>query len=134
MTTLQLAQTYYQHFNQKNWDGMLSMLHPAIQHHTNQGPVREGIAKFEAFLQHMDTCYAETLTDMRFYTEPSNSHIAVQFTVNGIYKHSDSPELPPASGQAYQLPAAAFLEFTNGQISKITTYYNLALWIELVSQ
>lgn len=45
---------------------MLSLLHSEIRHEENQGDVRIGIEKFTKFLQHMDDCYDETLTDMVF--------------------------------------------------------------------
>ena len=53
-------------------------------------------------------------------------------TVNGIYKKGEEG-LPAAHGQKYVLPAAAFLEFRDGKITRVTTYYNLTLWIKLVS-
>ncbi|MES2520903.1 MAG: nuclear transport factor 2 family protein [Bacteroidota bacterium] len=132
MNSLQIVQQYYEYFNQKNWNGMLSLLHSEIRHESNQGDVRIGIENFTAFLQKMDECYEENLTDMVFFTEPSDQRIAAEFTVNGIYKKADEG-LPPAHNQTYILPAASFLALTDGKISRVTTYYNLPLWIELVS-
>lgn len=133
MTTLEITQQYYEYFNQKNWEGMLSLVDIEIKHETNQGEIRIGIEKFTSFLQKMDESYDENLTDMVFFTEPTNQRIAVEFTVNGIYKKSDE-DLPPAHNQNYILPAAAFLAVNNGKITRITTYYNLPLWLELVSK
>ena len=132
MNSLQTIQQYYEYFNQKNWQGMLSLLHPEIRHESNQGDVRIGIEKFTDFLKKMDECYDEKLTDMVFFTEPSNQRIAAEFTVNGIYKKADD-DLPPAHHQTYILPAASFLALKDGKISRVTTYYNLTLWLELVS-
>jgi steroid delta-isomerase-like uncharacterized protein len=133
MTSLQIVQQYYEYFNQKNWQGMLSLLHPEVRHESNQGDVRIGIDKFTDFLKKMDECYEEQLTDMVFFTESSNQRIATEFTVNGIYKKADD-DLPPAHNQSYVLPAAAFLALKEGKISRVTTYYNLTLWLELVSK
>jgi steroid delta-isomerase-like uncharacterized protein len=133
MTSLQTVQQYYEYFNQKNWQGMLSILHPEVRHESNQGDVRIGIDKFADFLKKMDECYEEQLTEMVFFTESSNLRIAAEFTVNGIYKKADD-DLPPAHNQSYVLPAAAFLELKDGKISRVTTYYNLTLWLELVSK
>lgn len=80
----------------------------------------------------MDEAYQEKLADMVFFTEPNGSRVAVEFTVNGIYKKGDEG-FPPAHGQKYLLPAAAFLEVKEGKISRVTTYYNLPLWVKLVS-
>ncbi len=133
MTALEIVQQYYTYFNQQNWEGMLSLVAEDIRHEANQGDVRIGIEKFTEFLQHMDTSYEETLTDMVFLSEPSNTRVAAEFIVNGIYKQGEEG-LPEAHGQAYVLPAGAFLEVKEGKISRVTTYYNLPLWIKLVSE
>jgi steroid delta-isomerase-like uncharacterized protein len=133
MNALEIVKEYYGHFNAKNWDGMMALLDAEIRHEANQGDVRIGLEKFREFLGTMDTCYDETLTDMVFFAEPSNSRVAVEFVVNGIYKVADEG-LPPAHNQTYVLPAGAFLEVKNGKISRVTTYYNLPLWIELVTK
>lgn len=133
MTALEIAKEYYKSFNQQDWKGMLALVHTNVRHEPNQGEARSGIVKFTEFLQHMEEAYEEKLTDMVFFTEPSGSRVAVEFTVNGIYKKGDEG-FPPAHGQKYVLPAAAFLEVKEGKISRITTYYNLPLWTKLVSE
>ena len=132
-TALEIAKEYYQHFNDRNWEGMLSLLDENIRHDPNQGEEpRIGLEKFAEFMKHMDESYDEKLTDMVFFSEPGNHRVAVEFVVNGIYKKGE-PGLPEARGQKYVLPAAAFLEFKNDKIVRVTTYYNLTLWIKLVS-
>lgn len=132
MSALEIAKQYYAYFNQQDWEGMLSLVHSNVRHEPNQGEVRIGKEDFKVFLQRMEEAYEEQLTDMVFFTEPSGSRIAVEFTVKGVYKEAEEG-LPPARGQTYELPAAAFLEVKKGKISRITTYYNLPLWIQLVS-
>lgn len=112
---------------------MLDLLHEEIRHEANQGDTRVGKQLFTEFLAHMDRCYDETLTDMVFFSEPSDSRVAVEFVVNGSYIATDG-DLPAANGQRYVLPAAAFLELKDGQIARVTTYYNLPLWISQVSK
>jgi steroid delta-isomerase-like uncharacterized protein len=133
MNALETVQTYYRHFNNRNFEGMISMLDSTIRHEPNQGTPRIGKDLFREFMVNMDTSYEETLTDMVFMSEPSDSRVAVEFTVNGIYKKGEEG-FPEAHGQSYVLPAAAFLEVKNGLITRVTTYYNLELWIELVSK
>jgi len=133
MTALETVKLYYQSFNQRNWSGMLALLHPEVRHEANQGEVRVGTELFTEFLGKMDEVYEETLTDMVFFSEPSGERVAVEFTVNGIYKKTEEG-FPEAHGQSYVLPAGAFLEVKNGRIARVTTYYNLPLWIELVSK
>lgn len=131
--SLETAKEYYSHFNNRNWKEMLSLLDEQVRHEPNQADEpRIGIEKFTAFLAHMDESYEETLTDMVFFSEPDGNRVAVEFTVNGIYKKGEEG-LPIAHGQQYVLPAAAFLEFRDGKITRVTTYYNLTRWIKLVS-
>ncbi len=133
MNALDIVQQYYQHFNNQNWEGMLSLLSEDIRHEVNQGEPRIGLTLYREFLRHMDECYHEQLSDMVFFSEPTDKRIAVEFVVNGIYKKTDG-DLIAANGQRYVLPAGAFLELKDGKISRVTTYYNLPLWIKLVSQ
>lgn len=132
MNALEIARQYYNHFNQQQWEGMLSLLDDHIRHEVNQGDPRIGKDLYREFLAHMDDCYEEKLTDMVFFSEPSGTRVAVEFTVNGIYKKTDG-DLVEAHGQRYVLPAGAFLEISGGKITRVTTYYNLLLWIKLVS-
>lgn len=132
MNALDIVKQYYNYFNQKDYQGMLALLHPDVRHEPNQGEVRIGLEKFSEFLQHMDESYEETLTDQIYYTEPANTRVACQFVVNGIYKKGED-DMPKAHHQTYVLPAASFLEVLEGKITRVTTYYNLPLWIKLVS-
>jgi steroid delta-isomerase-like uncharacterized protein len=131
MTTLELVQHYYACFNRKDWEGMLACLSDDVRHEINQGDPQTGIQLFRDFLHHMDECYDENLTDLVFMTEPSGTRCAAEFTVNGIYKKTDK-DGPPARNQSYTLPAGAFLEVADGKITRVTTYYNVPLWIRLV--
>ena len=133
MTSLETVKQYYACFNNKDWAGMLALLHPEVRHEPNQGEPRIGIELFTEFLQHMDQSYEETLTEMVFFDEPTGERVAVEFVVNGIYKKGEEG-LPEAHNQTYILPAAAFLGLKDGKISRVTTYYNLPLWIQLVSE
>ncbi len=110
---------------------MLSLLSEAVRHDSNQGATRTGKAEFARFLQHMDDCYDETLTDMVIMTEPTGTRVACEFVVHGTYLKTDS-DLPEATGQPYVLPAGSFLEIASGHITRVTTYYNLPLWESLV--
>lgn len=133
MNALKIVKDYYAAFNDKEWDKMLALVGDDIRHEPNQGEPREGKELFSEFLKKMDDSYEETLTNMKFYvSEENDGSIAAEFTVNGIYKQAEAG-LPPAEGQAYVLPAAAFLKVKNGKIVRVATHYNLELWIELVS-
>ncbi len=131
MTAYDIASTYYSAFNQKDWATMLSLLSEDIRHDSNQGATRTGKGEFTRFLQHMDECYDETLSEMMIMTEPTGTRVACEFVVNGTYLKTDG-DLPEAHGQRYVLPAGSFLEIADGQIIRVTTYYNLPLWEALV--
>jgi len=132
MTSLAIVQRYYSFFNAQNWEGMLSLVSDDIRHEPNQGEPRIGKPLFHEFLQKMDSAYQEELKDLTFFSSESGNRVAVEFTVHGIYKEAEEG-LPPAHDQPYVLPAGAFLEVTEGKISRITTYYNLPLWIQCVT-
>lgn len=131
MNGIQLVQQYYDYFNQQNWEGMLSLLSDDVIHEVNQGGTRSGKDLYRSFLAHMDACYEERLTDMVLMSDESGHRIACEFVVNGVYKSTDG-NLPEATGQSYQLPAGAFLAVSDGKIQRVTTYYNLQLWLRLI--
>lgn len=133
MTTVELVKQYYANFNNKNYDLMLKVLHPEIRHEVNQGPVRVGKDHFSNFLKHMDQCYEETLKDQIFMVSGCGTRVACEFVVHGKYKETDKG-LPEARGQKYIIPAGTFFEVRYNQICRITTYYNLPAWIEMVKK
>lgn len=133
MTSLEIVKSYYDCFNRQDWQGMLALVDDAVVHHPNEGKPRYGKEQFARFLAKMDEAYEERLEDMVFYTTSDEEKVAVQFTVHGKYKVGEEG-LPPALGQSYVLPAAAFLTVQDGRIKSVTTYYNLSEWIEKVSE
>lgn len=132
MTSIDIVRNYYDAFNRGDWEGMIALLDPEVRHDANQGDSYTGLDHYRAFLQHMEDCYEENLSDMVLMGDASGERVAAEFTVNGIYKKTDG-DLPAATGQRYVLPAGAFLEVKNGRICRVTTYYNLPLWISMIS-
>ena len=132
MSSLEIVTQYYAAFNAKNWAGMLALLDPHVIHEVNQGETRVGLDKYEQFLGQMDESYEETLADLVLMSDATGTRIAAEFVVHGIYKKGE-PGLPPAHGQSYILPAGAFLEVQQGKITRVTTYYNLPRWIQMVA-
>ncbi|MFN4943818.1 MAG: cytosolic protein, partial [Akkermansiaceae bacterium] len=51
--------------------------------------------------------------------------------IRGKYIATDEG-LPEATGQPYHLRIGAFFESSNGRITRITNYYNLAAWMKMV--
>lgn len=130
-TTEQLLQTYYARFNAQDWDGFLSLLSDDVVHDINQGGREIGREAFRAFLQRMDRSYSEQIVHVSITTNADGSRAAAEFVVLGTYKATDDG-LPPATGQTYRLPAGAFFEIRNGQVARISNYYNLQDWLRQV--
>lgn len=129
---MDIIQRYFDGFNAGDTDAMLDCLTDDIAHHVNEGQIRTGKAAFADFCAHMTRCYRETLTDMVILASPDGTRAAAEYTVNGTYLATDAG-LPEAKGQTYRLPAGSFFSLQNGQISRVTTYYNLADWVRQVS-
>lgn len=130
--TIALITRYYAAFNAGDTEGMIACLAPDVAHHVNEGAIRTGQDKFRAFCAHMDRCYAEALTDIVIMATQDGTRASAEFTVNGTYKATDEG-LPEACGQTYRLPAGMFFSVSDGQITRVVTYYNLADWIAQVS-
>jgi len=129
--TESLVRHYYERFNAHDPAGMMTCLSENIVHDVNQGERRKGKALFAAFMEHMNHCYREQLRDIAVLSSADGSRAAAEFVVHGKYLATDEG-LPAAKGQTYALPAGAFFEVTNGQISRVTTYYNLKDWMAQV--
>lgn len=129
---LALATRYYTAFNAGDGEAMLACLSEDVVHDVNQGGRQVGKAAFRAFLAHMDRCYRERLTDIVLMSNADGTRLAAEFVVHGEYLATDEG-LPEAKGQAYQLPAGAFLSVSDAGITRISVHYNLADWIAQVS-
>lgn len=123
---------YYAAFNAGDAAGMLACVTDDVEHRVNEGGIRMGRAKFAEFCAHMGVSYREQLRDIQLFTNPEGSRAAAEFVVHGQYLKTD-PGLPDAHGQTYILPAGSFFDLKDGQILRITTFYNLNDWIAQVS-
>lgn len=129
--TLALLTRYYAAFNAGDARGMVDCLDDDVAHDINQGETQRGKPAFEAFLAHMDRCYAERLDGIVLMASEDGARGAAEFTVHGTYKATDEG-LPEATGQTYVLPAGAFFAVAGGLITRVTVYYNLADWLKQV--
>lgn len=127
-----LVRGYYAAFNAGDRAAMCALLAGDVAHDVNQGGRRLGIAAFRAFMAQMDAAYEESLEEVVVMADATGTRAAAEFVVAGRYLRTE-PGLPEARGQAYRLPAGAFLEIGDGRITRVTTYYNLPDWIRQVS-
>ncbi|KPD10528.1 ketosteroid isomerase-related protein [Phaeobacter sp. 11ANDIMAR09] len=123
---------YFSAFNAGDTETMLDCLSDDIAHHVNEGEIRRGKQAFAEFCAHMSRCYKEELTDIVLFGTEDGRRAAAEFIVNGTYLATDAG-LPEAKGQRYRLPGGSFFELQGDQITRVTTYYNLADWMAQVS-
>ncbi|WP_028628682.1 nuclear transport factor 2 family protein [Metapseudomonas resinovorans] len=131
MTATELVQAYYNAFNAGDMPAFLALLSEDVVHDINQGERQQGKAAFTAFMEKMNRCYKERLSDIVVMQSADGSRAAAEFVVHGQYL-SDDEGLPPAKGQTYVLPAGAFFHIHCGKIARVTNYYNLNDWVEQV--
>lgn len=126
-----LVQTYYATFNRGDREAMLALLTDDVVHDINQGGTETGRAAFRAFLERMDRCYREQVTDLVVMATADGCRAAAEFVILGAYLAADEG-LPPATGQSYRLPVGAFFELRDGRVARVTNYYNLGDWLRQV--
>lgn len=126
-----LIERYYELFNSGDRAALLELLAEDIIHEINEGTVEKGKDAFSAFLQRMDTSYAEQVEDLVVFTSSSPTRAAAEFFIRGSYLKTDEG-LPEATGQSYHLRVGAFFEIRDGKISRVTNYYNLSSWLRMV--
>ncbi|ERI53934.1 hypothetical protein N878_13405 [Pseudomonas sp. EGD-AK9] len=131
MTATELLQAYYAAFNAGDMPAFLDLLSEDVVHDINQGERQVGKAAFAAFMDKMNGCYRERLTDIVLMQNADGSRAAAEFVVHGQYL-ADDEGLPPANGQTYVLPAGAFFEIKAGKVARISNYYNLNDWVAQV--
>jgi steroid delta-isomerase-like uncharacterized protein len=127
-----VIKAYYDAFNRQDVEGMLACLTDDVAHDVNEGKREIGKDAFKKFLERMNVHYKETLEDIIIMLSKDQRNAAAEFYVNGTYLKTD-PGLPEARGQTYKIKAGAFLELKENKISRVTMYYNLKHWINLVS-
>ena len=130
--TRDLIARYYAAFNAADGAAMLACVSDDIEHRVNEGGIRRGKALFADFCAHMGVSYREELKDMVIYASEDGTRGAAEFVVHGTYLQTD-PGLPEAKGQTYVLPAGGFFDVKDGQITRVTTFYNLNDWVRQVS-
>ncbi|MGP4692830.1 ketosteroid isomerase-related protein [Agrobacterium cavarae] len=131
MSAIETIRAYYDAFNRQDMDAFLALLTDDVVHDINQGERQVGKQVFATFMQHMNRCYKENLTEMVIMASEDGKRASAEFVVNGEYLATDEG-LPEANGQTYVLPAGAFFELKDGKVARVTNYYNLNDWIAQV--
>lgn len=132
MSAGQTIRAYYNAFNRGDMTAFLDLLTDDVAHDINQGGRQVGKQAFREFMDHMNRCYRERLTDIVVMESADGARGSAEFVVNGEYLATDAG-LPEARGQKYVLPAGAFFEVRNGKVARISNHYNLNDWIAQVN-
>jgi steroid delta-isomerase-like uncharacterized protein len=132
MTAAETVRAYYEAFNAQDMERFFALLTDDVVHDINQGERQVGKQAFATFMDHMNRCYREALSDIVVMANDDGTRAAAEFIVNGEYLATDEG-LPEASGQTYRLPAGAFFEICDGKVARVTNYYSLPNWIAQVS-
>ena len=131
MSATGLITRYYAAFNAGDMDTMLGLLHEDVAHDINQGHREVGRHAFGRFMERMNRCYREQLSDIVVMANDDGTRAAAEFIVHGEYLASYEG-LPAARGQRYVLRAGAFFDIRDGKVARVTNYYNLEHWLKQV--
>jgi len=130
--TVTLLQQYYGAFNNNNMENFLALLSDDVIHDINQGTSEVGKTRFRQFMEHMNRCYKEEVSELIIMVSADGVRAAAEFRITGEYLQTDG-NLPPATGQKYSLPVGAFFSVRDGKITRVTNYYNLQDWLKQIS-
>lgn len=131
-TAVDLIERYYAAFNRADMPAFLDLLTDDVVHDINQGGREVGRDTFARFMDRMNRSYREQIVDLVVMATSDGTRAAAEFVVVGEYVATDEG-LPPATGQAYRLPAGAFFEVRDGRVARVTNFYNLPDWIAQVA-
>jgi steroid delta-isomerase-like uncharacterized protein len=132
MTTAKaLIERYYDAFNRSDMITFMALLHNDVVHFANQSERVDGKPKFSHFMEHMNFCYRERITNLIVFTTDDGKRAAAEYTVNGMYLNTDQG-LPQARGQTYHVSGGAFFDIKDGLIARVSNYYNLQEWLRQV--
>ena len=131
MSASELITRYYAAFNAADMDTFLDLLHEDVAHDINQGHREVGVRAFARFMERMNRCYRERLSDIVVMANAEDTRAAAEFIVHGEYIATDAG-LPEAKGQRYVLRAGAFFDIRDGKVARVTNYYNLDHWLKQV--
>ena len=127
LTQLNIVKRYYEHFNNKDYNGMVALLADDVAHNINQGTREMGKEKFLQFLIRMDKHYDETVEELVLFSASEPGRIAAEFIIQGRYQQTE-PGFPQARGQSYRISVGAFFHVQNELIKRVTNYYNVNAW------
>ena len=123
-----LIRRYFDALGRGDDEALLACVAADVIHDVNMGERRIGRDKFKAFQARMAHCYEERHEGLVVLSSADGLRAAAEYMMIGRYRQTDEG-LPPATGQAYSLPAGTFFAVRDGLIQRISAYYNLTDWL-----
>src|SRR5438552_3123179 len=117
--TKQLIEAYYAAFNRGDMPAFFNLMDEQVIHDINQGPRVIGKPAFQKFMDHMNHCYREKITDLIIFVGQESTRAAAEFMVEGTYIATDKG-FPEAKNQTYRIAAGAFFSLRSGKITRVT--------------
>ncbi len=127
----ELVLAYFAAANRADHPALLALLTADVVHDINQGERECGRDAFATFLQAMSATYREHIGDVVVMATQNGARAAAEYVVTGVYLET-ADGLPTANGQRYSLPGGAFFAIRDGQISRVSNYYNLSDWVRQI--
>ncbi len=97
-STIDIIKQYYDAFNNQDMNKFFDLLSEDVIHDVNQGGRHKGKEPFSKFMEHMNSCYKESVKELIIMVNGDGSHAAAEFIIEGTYLATDKG-LPPAKGQ-----------------------------------
>lgn len=129
---VEVVLAYYDALDRCDREAVLALLADDVVHELNQGPREVGKAAFAAFLERIEACYRERLSDIVVLASPDGQRAAAEYMVDGEYV-ADDIGMPPARAQRYRMPGAAFFVLRDGLVRRVSDHYNLQEWFSQVA-
>lgn len=128
-----ITRAYYQALNEKDMISFFDLLADDVVHDVNEGVQEQGKTAFRFFMNRVNRHYDEQISDVSIMLDETAEKAAAEFMVEGHYLESEF-SLPEAKGQYYKIKGGTFFELRDNLIVRVTSYYNLAEWVQQIEQ
>ena len=127
-----IIEMYYDAFNKKDLNTILSICTEDVINDLNQGDSQYGKDKLKLFFETIWSHFDEVVSNIEFMVNVDESKIASEYLVKGRY-YKTKEGLFAANNQPYDIVCVAIFTIKNNKIARITRYYNVKKWLEIVN-
>jgi steroid delta-isomerase-like uncharacterized protein len=127
-----IVKKYYAAYNAGDAQAEAALMSESVLHESNQGKSTVGRKHYLEFSQSGKDSYKEKCTNIEYFTGANPENVLAESTVVGHYVKSVDG-YPKAKNQRYQLRVVESFEVKNGQITRLSTFYNEQDWIRQIS-